>query len=529
MTPERGLLDPRAILTIHRRQFLGAGLGAGALLATGSLLSSRRAHATPFGEFPTGGSATRLPEGRRAKRVLEIFLYGGLSPWETLYFVEEYGRPTDSQFPNSQYYALDGAGATSIDAALASCSFPGGEPLGEFFAIDALGADVKLGPFAYRLRQRPDLVSRMRLLVQKHALEPHEGAVPQALTGKPVGQPVAAGLGAHIQRYFGERASAGRAAPFGYVFATGGLAGDNVSAAAATGLHPGMARPLMIKIDNAARFAELLSRGEVGAATDRQRYDALMNAYVSQYRDRLRFGGAGEPVRSPRFTDLSLAVESVGGVDAIAGVIDSSLFANRAGSSCGRSRSTDIPGMSLQAARHLLTHPTDPASYVCVSDVGLYEASGGGGYDTHTDNAEDTARNFGNLLSHLDSIVNIPGENDPNKLDLDDTLIILNTEFGRTPWRQDDGSGRNHHPYGYVTAFIGGPITAAEKGVYGAIGPDGLASSYITPSENRIGALLAMGIWPFAPEGFAVSDVRGATTEVEAATMALAHTLGVTP
>jgi hypothetical protein len=82
----------------------------------------------------------------------------------------------------------------------------------------------------------------MRLVVQKHALEPHEAAVPQALTGRPVGQPAAAGLGTHVQRFFTERAAADRKAPHSYVFATGGLAGDNVSAAASAGIHPGVTR-----------------------------------------------------------------------------------------------------------------------------------------------------------------------------------------------------------------------------------------------------------------------------------------------
>ncbi len=164
-----------------------------------------------------------------------------------------------------------------------------------------------------------------------------------------------------------------------------------------------------------------------------------------------------------------------------------------------------------------------------MSDVGLYEASGGGGYDTHSGNAFDTARNFDNMLRSLLAIINTPGENDPTKLSLDDTLIILNTEFGRTPWSQDGGDGRNHHPYGYVTAFIGATVTAAEKGIYGAIGPDGVATTAATPAENRIGALLSLGIWPFAPEAFAVSDVTGATSEQEAVMLATQRILGVSP
>ena len=126
----------------------------------------------------------------------------------------------------------------------------------------------------------------MRLVVQRHALEPHEAAVPQALTGRPVGQPAAAGLGTHVQRWAVERASAERKAPFSYVFATGGLSGDNVSAAASAGVHPGVARPLMVKVDNAARLVELLGRPTVGDG--RAKYDELMNVYIEQHERRLR-------------------------------------------------------------------------------------------------------------------------------------------------------------------------------------------------------------------------------------------------
>jgi hypothetical protein len=366
----------------------------------------------------------------------------------------------------------------------------------------------------------------MRVIVQKHKLEPHEAAVPMALTGRPVGQPAAAGLGAHIQRYYLDRDPGDRAAPWSYVFATGGVSGDNVSAAAATGVHPGGARPLLIKIDNAQSFAEMLARDEVRGAGAVEPYDALMRTYVDAYGKRLSRDGT--PVRSRRYSDLAIAAGTVAKSDAIAGVLEPRVFTPRSGMACGDSRSRDIPGMSLEAARHLLTHPTQPARYVCVSDIGLYEASGGGGYDTHDNNAFDTARNFDNLLRSLLAIINAPGETDPTKLSLDDTLIILNTEFGRTPWVQDRSEfGRNHHPYGYVTAMIGATITPAEKGIYGAIGPDGRADTAATPSENRMAALLSLGIWPFSPEAFAVSDVPGAISEEDAARKATARVLGV--
>jgi hypothetical protein len=305
------------------------------------------------------------------------------------------------------------------------------------------------------------------------------------------------------------------------VFATGGISSDNVAAAAAPGMHPGAARPLLIKTDNAAGFTTLLGRATVGSS--RQNHDALIAAYTQQYNGRLTWTN-GTRVRSARTDDFEVAFNNTKRVDAISAVLTNDLFNPRGGTSCGTTKTRDIPLIGMSAAARLLTHPTEPASYVCVSDTGLYEASGGGGYDTHTDNARDTATNFDNMLASLLGIINAPGETDPNKINLDDTLIILNTEFGRTP-RAQGTTGRNHHPYGYATAFIGGPTT---KGVSGAIGPNGIADMYASPAQNRIAALLAMGIWPFSQEAFAVSDVPGATGEVDAALRAMQMCLGRT-
>jgi hypothetical protein len=481
-------------------------------------LGMRSSRAAAFGAFPAGTESVQLAENQRAKRILEIFLYGGLSAWETLYFVRDYGTASDPQFPNTQYYAFANSNAQMV----AAC---GGSETDRPFGTDANGAMVEVGPFASRLDSRPDLTSRMRVVVQRHNLEPHEAAVPMALTGRPVGQPNAAGLGAHVQR---ARIDSGltpdRASPHSYVFSTADVTSDNVAAAAAAGQHPGSARPLLIKTNSNSSIAGLLDRTTVGA--NRATHDTLVQSYINQYQSRLTWGREDfGRVRSARADDLIVAHTTTTRSDAIRAVLTDDLFAPIKFQTCGSQLRTSLPHMGLHAAAGLLTHPTEPAAYVCVSDVGLERASGGGGYDTHTGNAQDQAMNFDNLLHALTGIINAPGETDPKKLDLDDTLIILNTEFGRTPGRQDN-TGRNHHPYGYVTAFLGGPITTAEKGVSGAIDRDGTASSFATPAENRMAALLAMGIWPFAAEGFNVADAPAATTELDAAQKAMTKFLG---
>lgn len=507
---------PRGTLAVmKRRAFLTAVGGAGAVVTVGPWIA--RSSAETFGAFPSGTSSVQLPDGERAKRVLEIFLYGGLSPWETLYFVRDYGTPADPVAPNTQYYAY-----ASTNASIAnSC---GSDESARPFATDANGAMVELGPFAFRLAARADVANRMRVVVQRHTLEPHEAAVPMALTGRPVGQPNAAGLGTHIQRArIDSRVAPDRASPFSYVFSTADISSDNVAAAAAAGQHPGSARPLLIKTDSAAAVVGLLDRGTVGSG--RASHDALINAYVDQYQQRLTWPGQGR-VRSARTDDFMVAHATVAKSTAIRAVLTDELFTPRTNASCGSS-GRSLPHIGIQAAVGLLTHPTEPASYACVSDVGLRLASGGGGYDTHSRNAVDTATNFDNLMSALLAHINQPGETDPRKLNLDDTLIILNSEFGRTPGRQDT-TGRNHHPYGYATAFLGGPIRTAHKGVSGAIGRDGMATSFATPAENRMAALLALGIWPFGGDGFNVADAPTATSELMAAQQAMTKFLGRT-
>ncbi|HEY0463961.1 MAG TPA: DUF1501 domain-containing protein, partial [Polyangiaceae bacterium] len=119
---------------------------------------------------------------------------------------------------------------------------------------------------------------------------------------------------------------------------------------------------------------------------------------------------------------------------------------------------------------------------------------------------------------------------DPNKIDLNKTMIILNMEFGRTPGLQKptQNTGRNHWPYGYTQVYIGGPITNAQRGVYGSIPETGLASVYTTPTENRIAALLALGIWPFDQSSFSSAQVQDSSSESNAVKSVLQRVLGYT-
>src|SRR6185436_9906471 len=101
------------------------------------------------------------------------------SPWESFYYVPDRGKK-EKLF----YHAFD---QTENPAALTACGIKAVSS--QSFARDASGVEVHLGPFARGLFERPDLRDRMRIIVQRHRLLPHEAAVPFGITGKLVGSP----------------------------------------------------------------------------------------------------------------------------------------------------------------------------------------------------------------------------------------------------------------------------------------------------------------------------------------------------
>lgn len=519
---------------MKRRDFLKASAVGGAAAAAAATVTTkvRRASAIPmFGDTPADHASIMIPKANQASNILECFLYGGVTPWEGFYCNPEFGSETGRTWHKA--YPTDFA-----NAAIA-CGIDNQNPF-TFFAKaqGADGRDIFLSPFLKPLLARQDVVDRMRVVVNRHTLEPHEAAIPLTMSGKTLGSPSLASLGAHVARYFVDRDVDNlHPAPYAYGFSTGIFAAnDNILSMLATGLHPGSVRPLHIKIDNAARLATLLDRLKVGDSSDRERYDLLMATYTSQYNARLKFG-ASDMLRAPRLAELTAAANAVAHVTDIKQLLSSDYLTKFSSQACtvrggtgnapnqsavtntplfndlpttvSRAVAGNFPAMSLKMATHLLTDPTGGAKHCMVVDTGLREADGGGGYDTHSETPFTQSRNLYNFFANgLLPMINAPGETDPNKLDLNKTMIILNMEFGRTPGLQNTtNTGRNHWPYGYTQVYIGGPITNAQKGVYGVIPESGQASVFTNPTENRIAGLLAMGIWPFDASSFSSAGV----------------------
>jgi hypothetical protein len=486
---------------MRRRDFLATGAAT-----AGGLLLPRRANAA-WGEAPAVADPILLQPGVRAERCLEIFLYGGMGVNESFYVVPEYGAPDD---PNP---ALQKTGWHLFSEDHASifgeCGFGPSSGWLTPFATDSLGVTVNLGPIVTPLKSRQDILDRMRIVVLQHEFLPHEVAIPYGLCGLRLGNPRMAGMAAHVQRYWLDQDTTGRVIPWSFVLRpSSDDARYNIHTATDVGMHPGSARPLELLMSDQMDLGDLLGRKTIGA--DASRLDPLLLYYGDEAVARYTSKATGVPYRSRTITDHQFALRTLVDAPLLQELLDPSLFVTPPGASCDTIRATDPGAMTLGAAVALLTDPATPARYATVIEGGIISYSALP-YDSHADHLSFQSTNVSHMLAQLASHINLPGENDPAKLDLDDTMILITTEFGRTPYEQAP-AGTNHFPYGYVNILIGGPV---QPGVTGALGPDGHAVSYVNPSELRAGVLAGLGIYPFSPESFAVGDLQGISNELD--------------
>ncbi len=503
----------------HASALTAAGLGVGC---------TEEEPATGPGSGPWGApadatqSALLLPSERAPEGVLELFLWGGVNAFDTFHVIPEHGDPSaGGDFAGQGWWAFQ-EGPDSIPEVFQRCG-GGGRPLLEPWRRDGDGRQVHLGPFLYPLRERPDLLARTRSLVMRHDAAPHQVAVPLALGGHINSNPRLAGFGAHVERFHQARSGA-RDSPYAWVLFPDriDITAHNAYAAVAVGAHEGSARPTGLLMGQGSRLVDLLGRSNLGERS--AEVDAALAWYLGSYGGALA-GPDGNPVRAPALAGYEAAIGGLARSERLRGLLPAELLSVPTAESCGEQSDLDLSTAQLRLGAHLLTRAVEPAKYVCMVDGGMLPTSTGAAYDTHRNHVVESSRNLVHVFSQLVGLINEPGEDDPDKLDLDRHQILITTEFGRSPHIQN-GSGLNHWPQGYVQWVIGGWADEERSGIIGTIAESGHATNSISPSEFRAALLLGQGIWPFNGEAFAVGDTRVDGSEADAARWLREHVLG---
>jgi hypothetical protein len=151
-----------------------------------------------------------------------------------------------------------------------------------------------------------------------------------------------------------------------------------------------------------------------------------------------------------------------------------------------------IGGQSMLLARRL-TEAGVPIVQVCCA-AGDLNGGSGDMWDTHSDNFN---RLKNNLLPPLDRGLSALLEDLADRGTLDETLVVLLTDFGRTP-RINGSRGRDHYPQAYSVALAGAGIQGGQ--VYGSTDKNGAhpATKACGPEDFHATIFKALGISPRA-------------------------------
>ncbi|MBW3540002.1 MAG: DUF1501 domain-containing protein [Planctomycetes bacterium] len=149
-------------------------------------------------------------------------------------------------------------------------------------------------------------------------------------------------------------------------------------------------------------------------------------------------------------------------------------------------------GQSLLLARRL-TEAGVPVVTVCCA-AGDLNGSAGDHWDTHGNNFQRLRET---MLPVFDRAASALISDLEQRGTLDDTLVVMLTDFGRTP-RINGGAGRDHYPGVYSVFLAGGGVRGGQ--VYGSSDAHGALpkSHACTPADVHATIFQALGISPRA-------------------------------
>lgn len=371
--------------------------------------------------------------------VLEVFLSGALAHRGTLWLRENELNPILSE--NVPVLPDPLVGAQRVE-----------------FLDNYGGESIFLGRGFHPLAP---FLDRTRLVAMNGGIGVHEIGWAEGFTGEGIGRPQAKSIGARIAAaHLGQNP----ALPQSW-FLDGVRAQLLTQAATAAGGLPSQARPVVLPVGT----PNLLQHLERSATTHT---DPLVDLYRDRYSARLTHPGEVAPLRSADFEAYSNGLDRMHAWSDLHGALDGlyveTAVAPNLYASNPVTKSVELAArlIGLAGVRHVSTVLSGSILPGTLDTHGGFEANAVGHIKHHN------AVMWG-ICNALRTAI------DDGILDLDTTVVVLHSEFGR----YDDGvNGSEHWTDGYLSMLLGGPTVPGLAGDFTVDSQGGQANGY-TRSE----------------------------------------------
>jgi len=490
-------------MTTSRRELLR---GAAAVFGVGAASSF-----LPTPAWANGELIGRNIAGKSGPyKVLEIFFSGGLSHRESLWVEQPDEQPLVRQLaqldPQSMSVFTQNAPADWLDWLPEMGAFQETTSRVGFGSTGSIHLGPGCEPLVRPLDGGTRLIDRLRVIATGHGLAPHQPAQRYMVQGgtNTTANSRTAGIGAAIARstnlgsyvfYDSSKGSSSRVAEF----------------SSKPGRHGGTFAPTAIPFDDPTVVEHLLKARYANR-------DAMRNHYSAAYESRLVFGMTGTPASSQvaRARSFEAYEDALAAAQSSPNYVDALSYLTNSGGNTSWSNGTR---RAIQASCAMLSQGL--SNYCCVCDGGQDWP-----YDTHTtnsflDHAGITTRHVLNVMRTLHEQVN------EGTLDLSDTVVVLNTEFGRNFNEDGETPGSNHSWKGFAVGVLGGPVTEGDGAVVGdlpftsadddfeveysnpALAQGGLVSGQpISSTDIRSAVLVAAGVHPFQEDVYKTQEAN---------------------
>jgi hypothetical protein len=278
--------------------------------------------------------------------------------------------------------------------------------------------------------------------------------------------------------------------------------------ATATGTLGAQYRPFVVPVGS-NDFKTSMNR------TGRERVDDLLTTYRRTYAGDLTHGSAR--VRSDAFDSYEDAVNRIIDWPAVYEVLNKD----------GNNDSPSLDATNGMLHQNKLTAGISFGVHLLKQGARHVTVVGGQGayprLDTHENNLDPdngptdyqfhAIRHNGVMWGAMKAIADAL---DSGLLDLDDTMIVLRSEFGRY---NDDNNGTEHQLSGYAGIVMGGPVKAPALAGELAFSDDdknGKAVGGFAPLDIAAGVALAAGVDPFQPGLFDPADLTEPAANAQA-------------